>query len=243
MFRPEATSRSRRAFSALAFATVLAVAALARGPLRRGRPSPDAPGAELGSLEPLAPVAEPALRRRVEALQPLVAAGEPTIERVGELAEEVVRSTRPQFPIQGDFNWGQSGAQFGAGRSGSHPRGPGRVRAHRHAAGGRPRGQGRRDRQRRRPRQLRGHPLGRGRPDLRLPAHERARAVSPSASVSEPGQTSGRGGLHRIVLRHAPALRGPRRQGHPGRAHRSGASAGALGAELGVAPGPAPGTN
>lgn len=113
MFRPEATSRLCRALSAFALASVLVVPAFAEAVVRT-----DAPGPELGSLKPLDPVVEPALRDRVEGLQPLVQAGEPTIERVEEVAEDVVLGTRPQFPVVGDFNWGQSGAQFGAGRSG-----------------------------------------------------------------------------------------------------------------------------
>ena len=118
MSRAEPTSRSRRACIATAIAALLAVSALAADPSSGAALRPDPPSGELGQLEPLAPVAAPGLRERVEALQPLVAAGEPTIERIGELAEEVERSTRPQFPVRGDFNWGQSGAQFGAGRSG-----------------------------------------------------------------------------------------------------------------------------
>jgi len=118
MFRLEVTSRLRRALSALALASALAVPAVATDQRAEAVVRSDAPGPELGGLEPLSPVAEPALRKRVEGLQPLVSAGGPTIERVEEVAEEVVLATRPQFPVVGDFNWGQSGAQFGAGRSG-----------------------------------------------------------------------------------------------------------------------------
>jgi murein DD-endopeptidase MepM/ murein hydrolase activator NlpD len=118
MFRLKATSRLRRALSALALASVLAVPAIATEQSALAVVRTDAPGPELGALEPLTPVVEPALRERVEGLQPLVAAGQPTIERVEAVAEDVVLGTRPQFPVVGDFNWGQSGAQFGAGRSG-----------------------------------------------------------------------------------------------------------------------------
>jgi murein DD-endopeptidase MepM/ murein hydrolase activator NlpD len=118
MFRPEVTSRLRRALPALAIASALAVPAFAPEHAAAAVVRTDMPGPGLGSLEPLAPVADPALRERVEGMQPLVQAGEPTIERVEEVAERVVLGTRPQFPVVGDFNWGQSGAQFGAGRSG-----------------------------------------------------------------------------------------------------------------------------
>ena len=119
MFRPKATSRLRRALSALALASALAVPAFAfehaaaQAMVRTG-----APGPELGGLAPLTPVADPGLRDRVAGLQPLVQAGEPTIERVERTAADVVLRTRPQFPVVGDYNWGQSGAQFGASRSG-----------------------------------------------------------------------------------------------------------------------------
>jgi len=118
MFRPKATSRLRRALSALALASAVAVPAFALEHPAQALVRTEAPGPELGRLEPLAAVAEPALRERVEGMQPLVQAGEPTIERVEHVAEDVVLRTRPQFPVVGDFNWGQSGAQFGAGRSG-----------------------------------------------------------------------------------------------------------------------------
>lgn len=118
MFRPEATSLLRRTLPALALASALAVPAFVPEHTAQAVVRTDAPGLELGRLEPLAPVAEPALRERLEGVQPLVQAGEPTIERVEDVAEDVVMRTRPQFPVVGDFNWGQSGAQFGAGRSG-----------------------------------------------------------------------------------------------------------------------------
>ena len=118
MFRPNATSRPCRALFALAFASVAVVPALGSGHSAGAAVRADTPGSDLGQLEALAPVAEPSLRARVEGMQPLVQAGEPTIERVGEMAHEMVMRTRPQFPVKGDFNWGQSGAQFGAGRSG-----------------------------------------------------------------------------------------------------------------------------
>ena len=118
MFRPKATSRLRRPLSALALAGALAVLAFAPEHPAQALVRAEAPGPELGGLEPLAGVADPALRERVEGMQPLVQAGGATIERVKNVAEDVVLSTRPQFPVVGDFNWGQSGAQFGAGRSG-----------------------------------------------------------------------------------------------------------------------------
>ena len=70
------------------------------------------------------------------------------------------------------------------------PRGPGRVRPHRHAARGGPPRRRARDGQRRRSRQLRRDLLAGQPPHLRLSAHERARRAPSEASAWTPGSVS-----------------------------------------------------
>ena len=221
MFRPRVTSRFRRALSGLALAGALAAPALGSEPAAEAAVRADAAGPDLGGLAPLAPVSDPGLRDRVEAMQPLVQGAEPTIETVEETAQDLVLRTRPQFPVVGDFNWGQSGAQFGAGRSGRTHEGQDVF-----ARTGTPlvavrRGQGRGDRRRRRARQLRGHLLAGGSPHLRLPAHEparrgsrRGRPCSPAsgwARWAAPGPASAR----TCTSRSAPAGERRRRRSTP----------------------------
>ncbi len=198
----------------------------------------DAPGTDLGKLEALAPVAEPGLRARVEAMQPLVQAGDPTIKRVEDVAHDLVMLTRPQFPVVGDFNWGQSGAQFGAGRSGRTHEGQDvfartgtplvAVREGEVVETGNDGGRG----------NYVAIYSAQARQTYVYLHMSRPSRVNPGQRVRA-GQGVGAGGLHRLVLRHPPALRGARRQGHSGGAHRPGAAARPLGAQFPVAPGAA----
>ena len=110
--------------------------------------------------------------------------------RVERLARSALRaqSSRPHFPVRGEFNWGQDGARFGASRAGA----PTRARTCSRAPARRwwhPGRCGAGDRQRRRTGQLRGAVRPQHGPDLRLPAHERARedargGAGPGASAS-----------------------------------------------------------
>jgi len=119
MSRSHVTALVRRSPIALALAGLVAVAPTAIEPPAQAMVRSDAPAADgLGDLHPLAEVSDPALQRQVEGLRPLVPVSAPTIERVERVADRVVWSTLPQFPVEGDFNLGQSGAEFGASRSG-----------------------------------------------------------------------------------------------------------------------------
>jgi murein DD-endopeptidase MepM/ murein hydrolase activator NlpD len=75
-------------------------------------PAPVPPAVGFAALAPIEDVRDAPAPRR--------AAPSPLARRVESLAEYALRKerSRPFFPIRAEFNWGQSGARFGAGRGG-----------------------------------------------------------------------------------------------------------------------------
>lgn len=73
---------------------------------------------QASDFAPLVPVRKSDLGAMREAARGPVAG--PLHSRMTRLARNAseAEASRPHFPVQGEFNWGQSGARFGAGRSG-----------------------------------------------------------------------------------------------------------------------------